>query len=119
MIASGTTTIDQVVADAQARLAAFINRTAAQQLRRMRESWDDELLAALAAPVSPATPSASAVPHAIAPQATTQVPYPWDDITALDDEIENDLGTAALQLLVSYACIAVVSFALGLFVGQL
>ena len=39
--------------------------------------------------------------------------------TALDDEIENDLGTAALQLLVSYACIAVVSFVLGLFVGQL
>lgn len=39
--------------------------------------------------------------------------------TTLDDEIENDLGTAALQLLVSYACIAVVSFALGLFVGQL
>ena len=59
MIASGTTTIDQMVADAQARLAAFINRTAAQQLRRMRESWDDELLAALAAPVSPATPSAN------------------------------------------------------------
>jgi len=46
-------------------------------------------------------------------------PYPWDDITALEDEIENDLGTAALRLLVSYACIAVVSFTLGLFVGQL
>lgn len=49
----------------------------------------------------------------------TTPPYPWDDITAIEDEIENDLCTAALQLLVSYACIAVVSFALGLFIGQL
>lgn len=39
--------------------------------------------------------------------------------TPADDEIENDLGAAALQLIVSYACIAVVSFALGLVVGQL
>ena len=44
---------------------------------------------------------------------------PGTTSTPADDEIENDLGTAALQLLVSYACIAVVSFALGLFVGQL
>lgn len=39
--------------------------------------------------------------------------------TPAEDELENDLGTATLQLLVTYGCIAVVSFALGLVVGQL
>lgn len=46
-------------------------------------------------------------------------PYPWDDITPLDDEIENDLANAVVQLMVTLLCVAVVAFALGYFVGQL
>lgn len=39
--------------------------------------------------------------------------------TPAGDELEDDLATAALQLLITYGCIAAVSFALGLVVGQL
>lgn len=117
--------LDLMAAAAQTRLAAFINRTAAQQMRRMRESWDDELMAALSAPADPTTPSISAalhaMPHAIATPATTQAPYPWDDITALDDEAEAlttfDMVGIALQVATVAAFIFCTGFGLGYLAG--
>ena len=53
------------------------------------------------------------------PTGAAMATAPKHTSTPADDEIENDLGTATLQLLVTYGCIAVVSFALGLVVGQL
>lgn len=104
-------------------VAAFINRTAAQQLRRMRESWDDELLAALATPATPtqATPRATPPTITTMPANAQTVAYPWDDITALDDEpgtAWHELAGLAIGAACFIGLVAALSFSLGLLAGM-
>ena len=123
------TELDRMATDAQKRLAAFINRTAAQQTRRMRDSWGE---AAATAPATATTAPVAATTHVhpcggecgdrttvhthLPAQTPTAVPYPWDDITALDDPDDMttfDLVGIAVQVATVAAFIFCAGFGLG------
>jgi hypothetical protein len=106
--------LDLMAAAAQTRLAAFINRTAAQQMRRMREGWTD---AAAIAPTPTQTNHAVPMPPRVQP-FTPEPPYPWDDITAIGADDTDELSTfnlvgMALQVATVVAFIFCAGFSLG------
>lgn len=123
--------IDQMVADAQKRLAAFVARAAAQQQRRMLEAWATPAQATATAPSAPqAADFGAAAPSwrfAAWPPDTpaTTAATPWlDDITptspVVDDQDEDDdteLANFALCLMGGAALIFVTGFSLGYLLG--
>lgn len=117
--------VDQMVADAQKRLAAFVARSAAQQQRRMLEAWGNgETPTPCVPPVGRLYVNGPGLTIGTQPVGTEATPW-LDDITptspVVDDQDEEDdteLADFALCLMGGAALIFVTGFSLGYLLGS-
>lgn len=107
--------LDRMAADAQTRPAAFINRTAAQQTRRMRESWGEVVGTAPEVGTNQHT-SLPPITHR-PPSAYKAAPYPWDDITPTKGDDYSDDEMSIAEFAIGLICFAALVFVTGFGAG--